>query len=63
MGTVLKFTLQCSVMQSDRNSFNEDVVLLSFNKAFRDRDSILEQKYEKRIFWDRYYEDFIFMSD
>ena len=39
-----------SKMQSDGNSFYGDVVLKSFNKAFRDKDSILDQKYEKRIF-------------
>ena len=49
-----------SVMQSDGNSFYGDVVLLIFNRAFRDKDSILEQNYEKQIFWDLYYEDFDF---
>ena len=48
-------------MQSEGNSFYGDVVFLSFNRAFRDKDSILEQKYEKRIFWDLYYEDFNFI--
>ena len=42
-------------MQSDENSFYGDVV---FNKAYRDKDSILDQKYEKQIFWDLYHEDF-----
>ena len=45
-------------MQSDGNSFGGDVVLDSFNVAFRDEDSILDQKYEKQILWDLYYEDF-----
>ena len=49
-----------SVMQSDGNSFFGDVVLDSFNKEYRDKDSILDQKYEKWIFWDLYYEDFNF---
>ena len=30
-------------MQSDGNSFYEDVVLDSFNKASRDKDNILDQ--------------------
>ena len=38
-----------SVMQSDGNSFGGNVVLDSFNKVCRDRDSILDQKYEKQI--------------
>ena len=43
--------------------FLGDDVFLSFNKAFRDKDSILEQKYEKLIFWDFSYKDFNFKSD
>ena len=39
-----------SVMQSDGNSFCRDVVLGGFNMAYRDEDSILEQKCEKYIF-------------
>ena len=35
-----------------------DVVMDSFNMAYNDEDSILDQKYEKQIFWDFYYEDF-----
>ena len=50
-------------MQSDGNSFHGDVILKSFNKAFRDKDSILDQIYEKRIFRDLYYDDFNFNSD
>ena len=46
-----------SVIQSDAN-----VVLESFNKAYRDVDGILDQKYEMQIFWDLYYEDFNFNS-
>ena len=34
------------VMQSDRNSFCGDVVLDSFNMAYRDEDSILYQIYK-----------------
>ena len=48
-----------SVMQSNGNSSYGDVVLNSFNKGYRDKDSILEQKYKKRIFWDLHYEDFV----
>jgi len=47
-------------MQSDGNSFCGDVVLDSFNKAYRDEDSILDQKFEKQISEDLYYEDFKF---
>ena len=39
--------LRYSVMQSDGNSYDGDVVLDSFNKASRDEDSIFDQKYEK----------------
>ena len=44
-------------MQSDGNSFCEDVVLDSFNRSYKD-DSIWDKKYEKQIFWNLYYEDF-----
>ena len=37
-----------------------DVELDSFNVSYRDEDSILDQKYEKQIFWALYYEDFKF---
>ena len=40
--------------------FNGDVVSQSFNMAYRDKDSILYQKYEKLICFDIYYEDFNF---
>ena len=49
-------------MQSGGISFYGDVVLWSFNKAYRNKDGILDQKYEKQIFWDLYYEDFNFKS-
>ena len=45
-------------MQSDGNSFCGDVVLDNFNMSYRNEDSILDQKYEKQIFWDLYYEYF-----
>ena len=38
-----------SVIQSDRNSFCGDVVLGSFNMAFGDDNSILDQIYENKI--------------
>ena len=44
-------------MQSDGNSLWGDVVLDSFNKAYRDEDSILYQIYQKQIFSDFNYED------
>ena len=43
-----------SVMQSDGNRFCGDVVLDSFNMAYKDTDSILDQKYEKQKCWDLY---------
>ena len=47
-------------MQSDRNTFYGDVVLDSFNKAFRDKDNISDQIDKKQIFSDFYFEDFTF---
>ena len=47
-------------MQSDGNSFCGDVGLGSCNMSYRDEDSIVDQKYEKQISWDLYYEDLIF---
>ena len=47
-----------SVMQSDGNSFCGKVILESFNKAPRNDDNILGQKYEKQICSDFYYDDF-----
>ena len=37
------------MIQSDGNSFREDVVLDSFNMAYRDEDKISDKNYE--IFW------------
>ena len=51
-----------SVMQSDRNRFCGDVVLDSFNMAYRDEGYILYKTYEKQIFWDLYYEVFWFLD-
>ena len=48
-----------SVMQSDRN---RDVILDSVNMTYRDEDRILDQIYEKQIFWDLYYQDFEFQK-
>ena len=47
-------------MQSDGNSFCEDVVLDYVNMAYRDIDNILDQIIEKKIFLDFYYEDLKF---
>ena len=44
-------------MQSDGNSFIGDVVMYSFYMSYRDEDSILDQKYEKQIFYALYYGD------
>ena len=41
-------TVQCGAMRW--NSFCGDVVLDSFIKAYGEKDSILNHKYEKRIF-------------
>ena len=49
-----------SVMQSDGNRFCGDVVLDSYNMAYGHVDSVLNQKYEKQISRDRYYQDFKF---
>ena len=49
-----------SVMQSDGNSFYEDVVLDSFNNVSRDEDNISYQIYIKEICSDFYYDDFKF---
>ena len=38
-----------SVLQSDRSSFCEDVVLGSFNISYREEDCIIDQKYEKQL--------------
>ena len=42
-------------MQTDGNSFCGDFD--SFNISYRDEISIYDQKYEKQIPWDLYYED------
>ena len=47
-------------MQSDGNKFGGDVVLDSFNMAFRYKDSILDLIYEKQVFLDLYNKDFIY---
>lgn len=46
------------VLQSNGNSFYVDVVLVSFNKAFRDKGIILDQKYILKISLDFLNEDF-----
>ena len=40
--------------------FCGDVVLVSFNMAYRDENSILDQMYEEPFFFDFYYEDLKF---
>ena len=47
MGRFFIYTL----MQSDGNCFCGDVVLDSFVIEYNDEDSILDEKYEKQIFW------------
>ena len=49
---VLHTAHNLQVMQSDGNTFCGDVVLDSFDMAYRDEDNILYQKYEKQIFWE-----------
>ena len=46
-------------MQSDGNSFIGDVVLGSFDMSYKDKDGILNQKYEQKIFCALHYEYFI----
>ena len=48
---------QYSVMQSDGNSFWGDVVLDSFDMAYRDEDNILDQMNKTNMFG-FYYDDF-----
>ena len=43
-------------MQSDVNSFCQDVILDSVDMAYRDENNILEKIYKKQIFSDFYYE-------
>ena len=52
-----------SVLQSNGNSFGGDVVLDSFNMAYKGDDSILYLYliYEKQIFSGLYYEDHEYM--
>ena len=38
-----------SVIQSDKKSFHGDVVLVSFTMVYKDENSILDQKYKKKI--------------
>ena len=45
-------------MQTDGYNYWGDVVLDSFNMAYRDEDSIWDKKCAKQIFWNLYYEDF-----
>ena len=49
-----------SVIQSNGISFGGGIILDTFNMVHSDEKSISEQKYEKRIFWDLYYEVFRF---
>ena len=42
------------------NSLLGVVVMDGFNMAYRDKDSILEQIYEKQLFLAFYYEELIF---
>ena len=46
------------VKQSDGNSFCRDVVLNSFNKAYRDENNIIDQKYKTQICLDFYFNNF-----
>ena len=47
-------------MQSEGIGYCGYVVLDSYNMSYGDEDSILDQKYEKQMSWDLYYEDFKF---
>ena len=48
-------------MQLDGSPFYWDVVLNNFNMAYADEDSIIDQKYENRIFWYLYLKILFFM--
>ena len=56
--TVDTLSRKYSVMQSDKNSFFGDVVVNSFYMAYIDDYSILDKKYEKKIFWNLYHRGF-----
>ena len=49
-----------SVMQSDVNGFQGDVVLDSFNIASRDEDNVFNQIYKNQICSDFFYNDLNF---
>ena len=49
--TPFKLAWGCSVMQSDGNSFDGDVVSDIFNKTFRDEDNNLDQMYKSKYAW------------
>ena len=48
LGAKITFQIIYSVMQSDGNSIYGDVVLATFNKASRDEENILDQKYKNK---------------
>ena len=52
--------VQCDAIRWEQ--FCGDVVLDSFNMVDSDKYSIKDQKYEKRIFWNLYHEDFNFVE-
>ena len=49
LSTVETFSMKNSVMQPDRNSFCDGVVMDSANMALRDEDNHSDQIYEKQI--------------
>ena len=56
MGGYLSFLIEPILQQSYGNSFGGDVVLDTFNNVSRDEDNILDQKYQKQICSDFYYD-------
>ena len=51
----LPYNIQCDAIRWGQ--FSGDVVSDSFKMVYIDKDSDYDQKYEKRIFLDLYYED------
>ena len=45
------------MMQVDRNSFCDNVVLDSVNMAFRDEDSFLDHIYDEKQIWLNFHDD------
>ena len=60
---ILKGESHTVYIQCDAIRWEYFYVLDSFNRVSLDEDRILDNKYEKHIFWDLYHEDSNFNSD